>query len=693
MKKKHSLLIFVFLCSLTLFPQNALPVIYDLQVETSHQIIYGRDAGDQSTVQAVGDLNGDQIPDLILTALRSDGPGNNKKECGEVYIFFGRGIIPCLDIDLAVESPDIEIYGDDPDDYLGASAAAGDVNGDGIDDLLIAAPRAAGLAGEVYIIYGRSDLPTDLEVSISDFYDVRIRGASLGDQLGMASWNKPLALGDVNGDGIKDVLVIANSPPKKRIYLIYGSPSLPREIELALGGYDLVIYDSGDFGSIEHDLYSGDFDGDGYDDIIFSVVVRPGDFTYEQLLMFYGREDLNGEIYLEFSEADLVIENKFFDEHISFANPIAMGDLNGDGNEELLVSEGMGNGPDGTRNDACEVYIFYGGTRITGFWDLKDKDPDVIIYGAEVDGIFGVQVNVGNLNGDSYLDIIGMALKPSSRYQAGEVFIIPGTPNFLPVIDLANGGWDLRVLGADEWDRMGSRIISSDLNLDGIDELILGSWGADGPDNLQNSSGETVILYCTPCVDSALEAGPNVRECEGVPVTLRATLSCLPNCPVGDYRFRWIDDSTGIPVCDWSPLPSCTVAPNRTTTFTAEAMCESDPGTVLQDQVTVEIVPDPIPDSLGNTLRAVKEGSDDIRFTWVDLTMQVSGYELMILASTDGPPTPANMDQTDVVHDEVVPPGDQNQIHESGLQQAPDLNFYKVRALSLCSQTPGPTGN
>jgi hypothetical protein len=110
--------------------------------------------------------------------------------------------------------------------------------------------------------------------------------------------------------------------------------------------------------------------------------------------------------------------------------------------------------------------------------------------------------------------------------------------------------------------------------------------------------------------------------------------------------------------------------------------------------MSVTVLADPLPVAVGNSLRAVKEGSTDIRFTWLDLTATpTGGYELVILPSTAGPPTPANMDGADVVHNEVIPPGDQFQIHVGGLQLAPALNFYKIRAVSACSHSRGPTGN
>jgi hypothetical protein len=109
--------------------------------------------------------------------------------------------------------------------------------------------------------------------------------------------------------------------------------------------------------------------------------------------------------------------------------------------------------------------------------------------------------------------------------------------------------------------------------------------------------------------------------------------------------------------------------------------------------MSISVLPDPLPGPVGNTLRAVKEGNSDIRFTWLDLTMPTGGYELVILPSTAGAPTPGNMDGADVVHYEVIPPGDQFQIHIGGQQLPPALNFYKVRAISACTHALGPTGN
>ena len=110
--------------------------------------IFGVESNDVSgySVSSAGDVNGDGFEDLIIGAKLADASGNAKNEAGESYVVFGKGdwsSTPTLDL-AALGSAGITIFGADAGDRSGISvSSAGDVNGDGFDDLIIGANAAA----------------------------------------------------------------------------------------------------------------------------------------------------------------------------------------------------------------------------------------------------------------------------------------------------------------------------------------------------------------------------------------------------------------------------------------------------------------------------------------------------------------------------------------------------------------------
>jgi subtilisin-like proprotein convertase family protein len=219
--------------------------------------IYGASADDELTQKsfrfygnplAFADVNSDGVSDLILGSPSADGPAESRPTGGEVYVVFGRTNFPTT-LDLALSGSNgasLTIYGEVGSALSVNTVAAGDLNGDGVADLLLGAPNAHGptpadqSAGQAYVIFGRTNLPATLDVTVQGDTGANVTvygpifhvvGAGAGGQL---TGRDGIAAGDVNGDGVADLVLgafHAEVPEDSRaagsgeLHVIFGIPA------------------------------------------------------------------------------------------------------------------------------------------------------------------------------------------------------------------------------------------------------------------------------------------------------------------------------------------------------------------------------------------------------------------------------------------------------------------------------------
>jgi Ca2+-binding RTX toxin-like protein len=213
-----------------------------------------------NAVASAGDVNGDGIDDLIIGAHGVDGLS------GAAYVVFGTAGGGAADIDLGSlnGSNGFRIAGLGASMLLGASvSAAGDVNGDGYDDVIVAAPGTGGTGGEAYVVFGgRDPFSSSLDVGNLDGGNgFRIDGLSSGEEGGLAV----AAAGDVNGDLLDDLIVGAEAAADGagESYVLFGR--IPTSEVIRFGSdADQTIHGSDIVGGEDY-LY-----GEGGDDIIVS---------------------------------------------------------------------------------------------------------------------------------------------------------------------------------------------------------------------------------------------------------------------------------------------------------------------------------------------------------------------------------------------------------------------------------------
>jgi hypothetical protein len=179
--------------------------------------------------------------------------------------------------------------------FLGYSVSgAGDVNHDGIDDIIIGAPNAAltagrTLAGAAYVIYGKQGLLTIDLATLTNLQGFRIKGALAGEAIGESVSN----VGDVNKDNIDDVIVGGNGADFA--YIIYGGSSgmtdldLARDLPAEKRGYRIKDVTSNDYIGLSVSNF-GDANGDGVNEILVGgyTTSRESTIDFAVAYLIYG---------------------------------------------------------------------------------------------------------------------------------------------------------------------------------------------------------------------------------------------------------------------------------------------------------------------------------------------------------------------------------------------------------------------
>ena len=381
--------------------------------------IDGENARDKSgySVSSAGDINGDGYNDIIIGAHEAD---QNGEDSGATYVVFGKasGFSGTIDLSNIVRSGSggVRIDGE-KGYYSGNSVSAGDVNGDGYDDIIIGTDfnGSASGSGSIYVVFGKADgsngLNGAIELSELDDSDgFRIDG---GIYIG---WS--VSAGDVNGDGYDDVIIGSpfsspNGDYSGSTYVVFGKDSgFSRTMDLSeLDGSDGFRIDGENRRNLSGDSVSaGDINNDGYDDIIIGTPWADlnGDYSGATYVVF-GKESGFSRT-MDLSELDgsdgFRIDGEGGNDYSGHSVSSA-GDFNGDGYDDIIIGA-WGAGPNG--NDSGSSYVVFGKesgfSRVIELSELDGRDG-VRIDGANAGDWSGYSVSsAGDVNGDGYDDII-----------------------------------------------------------------------------------------------------------------------------------------------------------------------------------------------------------------------------------------------------------------------------------------------
>jgi hypothetical protein len=408
------------------------------------------------SVGITGDVNGDGYDDVLIGSPLYIPPGSSDKE-GAVLVFYGAsgGLS---------EEPDWIVGNGKAGSRFGSAVSgAGDVNGDGFDDIIVGAEdyklNFDGYTGEPKS--GAAFLYLGSEDGLSETPDwivyAEAAAISFGFSVGSA--------GDVNDDGFDDIIIGApyyesssEQNNEGKVYVYLGSETGPGEDPDWI--YECNLPNSSCGYAVNA---AGDVNGDGYDDVVVGTPHYDNLETNEgAVLLFYGSAD--GPSAWANWIADIDQQDAWFGVSVASA-----GDVNQDGYADLIV--GASNydlGDDQTDFGAAFVYL--------GSPTGPGLTYDWAVFGDEEYSGFGRSVaSAGDINQDGFSDVLigayllgqsGSVLQPDE----GAVYLYTGRPTGLE----STPGWWAYGNKAETWFGF-STGATGDINGDGGVDIIVGA--------------------------------------------------------------------------------------------------------------------------------------------------------------------------------------------------------------------------
>jgi len=332
-----------------------------------------------------------------------------------------------------------------------------DFNDDGVADLAVGATgNGAFDGGAAYLFFGDGVAVRDANAG-----EAGLKLFGIGS---MSGFGHRLAAGDVTGDGITDLVVSAPMHGAGGAVFIFFGP-LVGTGSLSASSADVVLLangiQSGDF--FGESLTVGDLNGDAIDDIVVGAVHHDLPFAdCGAVFVFFGTPSLpSGDA----SSADLKLTGPAGLNR--FGRNLAMGDVSGDGQTDLLIGSPHAGGVHGA------VDVLFGGP---GLLSGAAVVSDMTIRGEAPSDLFGSAIGAADVNGDAVPDIlVGASGNDALGSSSGAAYVFFGGPARPSSATQA----DAIMLGSNAGDEFGRGLAGGDIDGDGIADLIVGAQGVD----------------------------------------------------------------------------------------------------------------------------------------------------------------------------------------------------------------------
>ncbi|MCW2412725.1 MULTISPECIES: Ig-like domain-containing protein [unclassified Sphingobium] len=469
------------------------------------------------SVDDIGDVNGDGFGDFVV------GGQTNSARLGKAYVVFGGptnlgGALAASLYTAATNTLGFAITGSSSSDYFGYSvSSAGDVNGDGLNDLIVGAygvDNAGGTAGgAAYIVYGKTG---GTSVNASNLSTASSAGFQLygSTDEGAAGYSVSGA-GDINGDGYADLLVsarFADGPAVDtgRVYVVYGgsSNSSLNLSALSVAGNTLGFIVDGasadDYlGYAVTDV--GDVNGDGLSDFIVGAAATDMSGTNSGgAYVVFGRTGNSGATLNVSALTNPGNTLGFVISGSSAGDSLGEylgggGDVNGDGLADVIVAGAWADGP-GT--DSGKAYVVFGkadgsGLNASGLSVAGNTQGFVINGSSAGDKVTGVTM-IGDMNGDGLADLlVGSDSSDANGFSnSGKAYVVFGKTDSgsvdLSALSVAGNTQGFAIHGSLSVALFGRSVAAGDINGDGLADLMI---GAPTDETSYPGAGAVFVIY------------------------------------------------------------------------------------------------------------------------------------------------------------------------------------------------------